>query len=326
MKSIQQYPTRTHIYQHHMLDSTRWDRYMPRDDDIIITTSYKSGTTWTQAIVRELIVASYEKSVATDPSQLPLPDDQSSAWIEFIRYDTVDEIYEKIETQPHRRFLKTHLPLNGLPYFPQVRYLIVGRDPRDVFMSLWNHYHNYTEHVYQLANKRAELLGAPFPRAPENIHEFWAEWINRGWFEWEEEGYPFWGNMYHTQSYWRYRHLDNFFFVHYHDLLTDTASEIQRIADFLEIAVTEQAIRTIIAETSLDTMKQRAIEQDKKRTHPDIWRGGRKTFFHKGSNRRWQSVLTDTELAMYEATKAKVLTPSCAQWLEQGRVALQQTV
>ena len=48
-------PQRTRVYQSHHFDSTRWDYFEPRDDDIIIATSYKAGTTWTQAIVAHLL-------------------------------------------------------------------------------------------------------------------------------------------------------------------------------------------------------------------------------------------------------------------------------
>jgi hypothetical protein len=44
-------PTRTRIYQNHHLDSTRWDTFEPRADDIVIATPAKAGTTWTQTIV-----------------------------------------------------------------------------------------------------------------------------------------------------------------------------------------------------------------------------------------------------------------------------------
>ena len=43
------------------------------------------------------------------------------------------------------------------------------------------------------------------------------------------------------------------------------------------------------------------------------------TFFHKGTNGRWRDVLSDEEVAMYEETAVKVLTPDCKEWLEQGR-------
>ena len=51
----------------------------------------------------------------------------------------------RLEAQAHRRFIKSHLPLDALPYFPQVRYIVVVRDPRDVFMSFWNHYSAMTD-------------------------------------------------------------------------------------------------------------------------------------------------------------------------------------
>ena len=118
-----QKPERLHIYQNHHLDSTRWDAYTPRDDDIIISTAYKSGTTWTQSIVRELIVHHLSPWLA--PESLPLPDNRSSLWIDARFGDALDVMSERLDTQTHRRFLQTHLPLDGLPFFPQVKYMVI---------------------------------------------------------------------------------------------------------------------------------------------------------------------------------------------------------
>jgi len=49
-------PERVHEYRNHHLDSTRWDGYSVRDDDVIVTTAYKAGTTWTQRIMASLIL------------------------------------------------------------------------------------------------------------------------------------------------------------------------------------------------------------------------------------------------------------------------------
>lgn len=38
-------PERTRIYQNHTIDSSRWDGFVHRADDIVVATSYKSGTT-----------------------------------------------------------------------------------------------------------------------------------------------------------------------------------------------------------------------------------------------------------------------------------------
>jgi len=39
-------PSVDRIYQNAMLDSTYWEYYKPRPDDIVISTSMKAGTTW----------------------------------------------------------------------------------------------------------------------------------------------------------------------------------------------------------------------------------------------------------------------------------------
>ena len=41
-------PERTREYRNHHLDSKRWDAFVARHDDIVVTTAYKAGTTWTQ--------------------------------------------------------------------------------------------------------------------------------------------------------------------------------------------------------------------------------------------------------------------------------------
>jgi aryl sulfotransferase len=312
----------TRIYRNHHLDSTRWDVYSPRDDDIVISTSYKSGTTWTQTIVRELIVHAMHRAGVSDPARFPPPDNLSSLWPDARWKSPVDQLHAQLAAQPHRRFLKTHLAADGLPIYPQVQYLVVCRDPRDVFMSLWNHYAAYTDHFYAGINDTPGRHGAPCPRCPADIHDFWAMWINRGWFEWEQEGYPFWGNLHHNQSWWEIRHRANLLLLHYADLLADPAGEIRRIADFLGVALDEQALGEIVAHSSLPAMRQRAIEAEARREQPHSFRGGMRTFYNQGTNGRWHGVLTADELAMYEQTKANVLSPDCARWLEQGRQAL----
>jgi aryl sulfotransferase len=166
-------PRLLHTYQNHHLDGKRWDGYAPRDGDIIISTSYKSGTTLTQAIVRQLI--NWDQGTS---------DQLESPWPEF-RLAPPGVMMDKLEAQTHRRFIKTHIPLDGLTFYPQVRYIIVGRDPRDVFMSWWNHYSNYTDFVYESFNKSPDLVGLPLPPCPADLHQAWREWITRGWFEWE---------------------------------------------------------------------------------------------------------------------------------------------
>ena len=48
-------PQQTRVYKNHHLDSTRWEQVPLREDDVIISTSLKTGTTWTQRILSLLV-------------------------------------------------------------------------------------------------------------------------------------------------------------------------------------------------------------------------------------------------------------------------------
>jgi aryl sulfotransferase len=149
-------------------------------------------------------------------------------------------------------------------------------------------------------------------------------WINRGWFPWESEGYPHSGNMFHTQSWWNFRHLDNILFVHFNDLLADLPAEIDHIAEYLAIPISVEDAATIAQAVSFESIKRNAATMGPMPPEfaRNAWTHGLDTFFFKGTNGRWRTVLTRAELDMYKAAKARVLTPECARWLEQGRAAL----
>ena len=72
---------------------------------------------------------------------------------------------------------------------------------------------------------RLDLWDTELPRFDGDTRALWRNWITRGWFDWESEGYPFWGNMHHTQTYWNYKSLPNFMFLHYADMLADHAGD-----------------------------------------------------------------------------------------------------
>lgn len=299
-------PAISHTYQSALLDSTRWQHYNPREGDVIVATPYKSGTTWTLNIVRRLIFLGQEVPPFKE------------LWIDSRFQWPLDELVRELEAQTHRRYIKTHSSLDALPYDPQVKYIVVGRDPRDVFMSFWNHYRNFTPGAYDFINAIPDRVGPPLPVCPENIHEVWHDWITSGWFDWEGEGYPFWGNMHHVQSWWNYRHLDNLLFVHYNDLLADPSKQIERIAAFLDIEVPEAALPDLLENLSLEAMRDEAARNQPGMSR--IWTEGARTFFFKGTNGRWKDVLSADELSLYEETAARELTPECQAWLEQGRV------
>ena len=299
-------PERTHVYQCHHFDSTRWDYFEPRDDDIIIATSYKAGTSWAQAIVAHLLFP--DDGFPASPAEM-------SPWLDF-RLLPLEVALNTFRAQEHRRFIKTHLPLDGMPYDKRLKYLYVARDARDVFMSLWNHYTNMTDEIFTLMNLLLGREGDEFPPPPDDIHAFWRTWTTRGWFAWETDGWPYWSHLYNVQAWWNFRDLPNIQLVHFRDMLDDTEREARRIAAFLEIDVPERCWPGIVKAVSFTEMKSRGD-----RYAPGggkFWKGGAQTFFHKGTNARWRDVLSDEELTLYDAACERAVTPECRDWLENG--------
>lgn len=184
------YPSRTRVYVDYHHDSRRWDAYRPRPGDIIVSTASKSGTTWMQRILSLLVFGLGD-----------LPDSLlrlSPCLDQWFQGDLDDEV-ARIDAQTHRRFLKSHVPLDGLPYFEEVFYINVGRDPRDVFMSLWNHYSSYTDAMLERLSRGP--TGEPLPPCPADNREFWRVWITTGTHPWETEGYPFGSPFAHAESF-----------------------------------------------------------------------------------------------------------------------------
>jgi aryl sulfotransferase len=305
----QRAPERTREYRNHHLDSTRWDRFVARDDDIFVSTAYKAGTTWTQRIVAALVFG---------PGPLPTPMHELSPWIDARFMGPIEPLLEAVEAQRHRRFIKSHLAADGLRFFPEAKYIVVGRDTRDVFMSMFNHYSSYTEFVYMLFND-ADRPGREFPHCPATPRELWPRWISEGWFDWEPDGWPFWSHHHHIATWWEVRDLPNVLFVHYDDLKADVETEMRRIAAFCEIDVDEDTWPALVATVGLDAMRTEARGVDDPMSM--VFEGGADRFFLHGTNGRWRDVLTDDDLALYE-TAATTLDPTLRQWLEHGRHAI----
>jgi len=228
----------------------------------------------------------------------------------------LDEVAAGLEAQTGRRFIKTHLPLDGLPFYEGNRYIVVGRDARDVFMSLWNHHTNYNDQMREGLAEFGRQSGKVFPTDYADIRALWKDWISKGWYDWESDGFPYWSHFHHIKTWWDYRHLPNIHFVHFADLLNDPAEEIRHIAAHLGIEIDEEQFPGILERITFKGMKKDFgnIMPEAK----EIWKGGGNTFMNKGTNGRWRDVLSEDDLALYKAAAAREMPADCAHWLENG--------
>ena len=238
-----------------------------------------------------------------------------SPWFDM-RMAPVEEILSKYEAQTHRRFIKTHTALDGLPYYDNVTYLFCGRDPRDVFISMQNHGKN--QNIPLLMEKLVALGITPPapPELPDDLNARFQLWLSKPAFPWEEDGFPYWSVFAHSKTFWRYRHLPNIHFLHYADLKRDLAGQMRRLAEALSIVIPEETMPSLVNAATFDHMKNNAdsIAPD---TDHQAWKDNA-AFFNKGDNEQWRSELNEQSLLLYEQTRDLRAPGDLGRWLEQG--------
>jgi aryl sulfotransferase len=281
--------------RNHHFDSTIWNDFAFRDDDIIIATYGKSGTTWVQQIVGQLLFNGAEDVSVAEPSP----------WLD-LRVPPQDVKLSAIEAQSHRRVLKTHLPIDALVFSPSAKYVYIGRDGRDVIFSMYNHHANANERWYQALNDSPGRIGPPIPKPPSDIRQYFREWL-------DGDGYPFWPFFESVRSWWEVRDLPNVLMLHFARLKRDLPGEIRRIACFLEVPIDEARFPSIVEHCSFAYMKRNATKSTP--LGGVFWDGGAETFIHKGTNGRWRDVLSAEECAAYDARSRAELGEACAAWL-----------
>jgi aryl sulfotransferase len=156
-----------------------------------------------------------------------------------------------------------------------------------------------------------DRVGPPLAPACSDVRQFFNEWL-------DGDGYPVWPFWSNVRSWWEIRHLPNVLFVHFNNLKRDMAGEIQRIARFLQIEVSDEAWPQILQHSTFDYMKAHGSTLS-----PMLSRGferGADDFIYRGTNGRWREVLTAGDIRKYEEFASRSLSADCAQWLATGEI------
>jgi aryl sulfotransferase len=200
--------------------------------------------------------------------------------------------------------MKSHSPADGIPWFPQAKYVTVGRDGRDAFLSWCNH--SQRMKMTEVLNAAAATEGLPpMKRFAGDYHAFFAVWLREN-------------NFFDVvSSYWAKRGELNLLFVHYNDLMADLEGEMRRVAKFLDLDIAESQWPAVVERCTFESMRAEDSPELER-----AFEGGVKGFIFKGTNGRWKDVLTDDEVAAYKRRVAQALPDECARWIELGRKAL----
>ncbi len=299
-------------YRNIVMDNARWDGFEFREGDIIISTPAKCGTTWTQTVCALLIFKTTE---------LPKPVDLLSPWLDQ-SLRPVDDVFSDLAAQTHRRFIKSHTPLDGLPWDDRVTYITVGRDPRDVALSWDNHMNNLDiPAMIELRGKAVgnddlpELMANMQPPAPDEASRFWA------WVETTEDpmgGLA--GTVDHLRTFWDARAKPNVILLHYSELKADLDAQMRALADRLGLDMSGADWPALVKAATFDEMKKKASEVGPNQSE-NIWLD-RERFFNKGTNGQWRDVLkTEDDVKRYVARVTGLADEAFSKWLHQDEVA-----
>jgi hypothetical protein len=277
-------------------DSERWQGFPFRSGDVVISTRSKSGTTWMQMICLLLVLRTPE---------LPRPLAELSPWLDWL-VEPREQVLARLAAQRHRRVIKTHTPLDGVPIDPRATYVVVGRHPLDMAVSLWHQGGNIDR------ERVRTLAGQPPPERPRPERPPLAEAVRR-WIDKdadpraELDSLP--GVLWHLSDAWRRRDEPNVELVHYHDLSSDLGGQMRRLAARLDLAAPTPEL---VAAAGFDRMRARAeqLAPDTQGVLKD-----RAAFFRRGRSGAGGEELGEQDVARYLARAAELAPPDLLAWL-----------
>jgi hypothetical protein len=287
-------------------DSARWRGFPFREGDIVISTRSKSGTTWMQMICALLVFQTPD---------LPAPLAELSPWLDH-EIEPRDTVVDRLQAQRHRRVVKTHTPLDGLPLDPRATFVVVARHPLDLAVSLYHQGGNIDR------ARLRELTGAPEPAGPAasrpGPHEWLLAWVDRETTPTAQmDSLP--GVLHHLADAWSRRHQHNVVLVHYDDLREDLGGQMCRLATVLGFDVPAERWPELVGAASFASMRDRAevLAPDTLGVLRD-----RRAFFRDGRSGAGRELLSPQEWDRYVARAAALAPPDLLAWLHRDGTPL----
>jgi aryl sulfotransferase len=271
-------------YHSFICDSSRWDRFTLRPGDVIVTTPPKAGTTWMQHCCLHLVHGGLPPGSLTEVAP----------WLDQ-SLEPIEDVVARLEAQPHRRVIKTHTPMDGIPWSDDVTYVGVGRDPRDVVLSFVDHSANFDRERAAELRARAGGGDSPTPIGFETV---------RGWIDEDSPPERFGSTLrftaHHLSQLWAHRDRPNVHLFHYAEMRRDLPGQLRRLAEVLGV----DGSPVDPAGLSFEAMKANAGD-----TAPNASSGifrSPEQFFAAGRTGAWRNAFSAEDLDAYERRIAEL--------------------
>lgn len=287
------------LYLGPLTDNRRWDMVNIRPDDVVVVTPPKCGTTWMQTIVALLLSGDpeVEPELAT---KMP--------WVD-IRFREMSEVAERLDAMTHRRSMKSHTPLDGLPQHDQAQFICVFRHPLDAHLSYRRH----------LANLPMTFFAHWFPEEDADGVTF-RRFLDGGAEGYDGDAMPLAHIIKHYTAAMARADAANVSLFHYADMTRDLPGTFDRVAAVLGIHHPPEVMADLVQAATFDNMRAQAA-----RFAPGGGTGFMKSdraFFDSGTSGKWVGLLSDAEVSAYDVAMDTYLTPKERAWLEFGEAGL----
>jgi aryl sulfotransferase len=288
-------PSKSATYASRMTDNRIWDRFELRSGDVIVSTPPKCGTTWTQALVLSLIFGKPGMDILVD---------DLSIWLDpgFRDQSTIAEMFQ---AQSHRRCIKTHTPLDGVPYDPDCTYITVYRHPIDAHFSMRRH----------VSNLNVDLIQDRFPEA---LSDSLAFFLGTSPDAEMADGITLEAIVHHYRSFKSFVGLPNVHIFHYADMRQDLLGHTRNMAALLGCDLDEAILEEIAASLQFERMQANARSKSEQSAQSSATFKDPAAFFDSASSRKWEGKLTDGDLMGYRSRLGELLPREDALWLENG--------
>jgi len=262
-----------------------------REDDIFVCSFQKSGTTWTQEMVWNIIHGVDLEAAQASILDARAPFLELSGLVEDLMMKTNDgeflpeflaDSVGYAEHLPSPRIIKTHLPVELLPdqALTKPRLIYVSRNPRDVVISLYNHWQVFGFYKGDFDGFLNAFLSGVC-------------------------GYycPY---MPHITGFWNKRHEPNILFITYEEMKQDITSVIRKTCSFLGKPLNSEQIEKLAKHLQFDAMKDNPAvnKEDVQKlldvTFPEDNAKVTGKFMRKGQVGDWMNKLTSDQLARME--------------------------
>jgi len=219
-----------------------------------------------------------------------------------------------------RRIIKTHEPVETLPFHAANKHIFVGRDYRDIVWSWYTHHSNFSPEAFSKLNAPTDFPFKPLPSfnfsdGSFTEYDMWKMMLSEGDDHGNPDGWPLYSQLWIVGSWWNMRNEPNVKLIHYNDLKRDLAGSMRDIAAFLEIQVDEERFDQIVENCTFQKMKTRKNPMG---SSGNVVFNDPSKFFNKGETKRWQNVLTEQDTEQYRELAKRYLDDDGIHWLETG--------